>query len=68
MAVMRDPTSLEMLEEEGVEHAAVEKQPFVPDAQEFENHIATYRGFLHGATIFIAHIAVILIALAYFFG
>jgi hypothetical protein len=68
MAITRDPTALEMLQEEGIEHAAVEKQPFAPDAQEFENHISTYRGFLRGVTLSVVHVAVILIALAYFFG
>jgi len=67
-AFMRDPTALEMLQEEGIEHAAVERQQFVPNAQEFENHIATYRGFLRGVMIFVALVAFVLIALAYFFG
>lgn len=68
MAITRDPTSLEMLQEEGIEHAAIEKQPYAPDAQEFENHIDTYRGFLRGVMFFLANAAIILIALAYFFG
>ena len=65
-AFASDPTALEMLQEEGIEHAAVEKPQFVPSAQEFENHIATYRGFLRGVMFFVALAAVILILLAYF--
>ncbi|WP_197077538.1 aa3-type cytochrome c oxidase subunit IV [Hyphomicrobium sp. 99] len=68
MAVTSNPTALEMLEEEGIERAAVEKQPYAPTVQEFENHVRTYRDFIRGVTIFVAHVAVILIALAYFFG
>jgi hypothetical protein len=67
MAATRDPTALEMLEEEGIEHAAVEQQPYAPDIKEFEHHIRTYRDFVRGVAIFVAHVAVILIALLYFF-
>ena len=68
MAVTNNPTALEMLEEEGIERAAIEKQPHAPDVEDFESHVRTYRDFIRGVVIFVAHVAVILIALAYFFG
>ncbi len=67
MAVTSNPTSLDVLEEEGIERAAIEKQPYAPNAQDFESHVQTYRDFIRGIMFFVGTAAVILIALAYFF-
>lgn len=68
MAVTDNPTALQVLEEEGIERAAIEKQSHEPSVQEFQYHVRTYRDFVRGVILFVAHVAVILIALAYFFG
>jgi hypothetical protein len=39
-----------------------------PDQAEFAAHIRTYRSFLRGTLLFVAHVAVILALLAYFLG
>lgn len=37
-----------------------------PNAEDFGDHIRTYRGFLKGVGLFVAHLALILILMAYF--
>ena len=63
-----NPTALDVLEEEGIERAAIETQPYAPNAQDFESHVRTYRDFIRGITIFVALAAFILITLAFFFA
>ena len=64
MAAMQDPTSLDVLETEGYRRGATEAAA-VP-SQEFEEHVRTYRSFLRGAVLFVAHVAVILLVMAFF--
>jgi Bacterial aa3 type cytochrome c oxidase subunit IV len=65
MAIAHEPTSTELLRRE--EWSRGHDDPsFVPTAHDFDEHLKTYKGFVFWAGLFIAHIAVILILLAYF--
>lgn len=65
MDIAHNPTSIGILQDEGDRRAAaVPGRSFNPS--DFDDHIRTYKGFLRVGFIFIAHIAVVLIGLAFF--
>lgn len=55
-----DLSSVDLIQSEG------ERRTSEPNAEDFDDHIRTYRSFLKGAGLFVAHLAVILILMAYF--
>jgi hypothetical protein len=59
------PTSLDVLQTEGDRRAAA-KPGRSFDPSDFDDHIQTYKGFVRGIFLFVAHMAVILIGLAFF--
>lgn len=65
MAIARDPTSFEILRTDGIQRAVAKpERSFDPD--DFDHHIETYKGFLRGVMLFVAHLALILAVLAFF--
>ena len=52
-----------MFSTEGYRRGATEAAA-VP-SQEFEEHVRTYRSFLRGVVLFVAHVAVILVVMAF---
>lgn len=60
MALAHEPTSFELLHEEGLRRGS---DGIVDDAvaADFEQHARTYRTFLRIVGIFVAHLAVILV-------
>lgn len=65
MALAHDSTSIEILQADGVRRAAAKPERSF-DPPDFDHHIQTYKGFLRVAFLFVAHIAFILAALAFF--
>ena len=66
MALANQTSSIGILEREGERRGALEPTGFVPNRADFEAHIETYRGFKRVIAIFIAHLAVILLAMYFF--
>lgn len=66
MARARELSSFDILEEEGLKRGGAKGSHASPDAQDFEDHMRTYRSFLHVIMISIAFLAVLLLAMAYF--
>ena len=59
-------TSVDILEQEGERRGASEPKGFVPNSADFEAHIQTYRDVKKIILIVIAHLAVLLAAMAFF--
>ena len=66
MAAAKALTSVGILEQEGELRGASEPKGYVPNRDDFEAHIETYRQFKKIILIFIAHMAVLLAAMAFF--
>lgn len=60
MVLAHEPTSFELLHEEGLRRGSDGALDGAV-AADFEQHARTYRTFLRGVGIFVAHIAVILV-------
>jgi hypothetical protein len=60
----REPTSFDLIQSEG-ERRGRELQTS-PTAEDFDYHVQTYSGFLWWAALFVAHVLVILVLLAFF--
>lgn len=65
MAVAHDPASIEILKRDGIQRAGANPERSFNPA-DFDHHIQTYKGFLRVVFLFVAHIAFILAALAFF--
>lgn len=66
MAAAKALTSIGILEQEGELRGASEPKGYVPNGADFEAHIQTYRDFKKIILIVLAHLAVILAAMAFF--
>lgn len=59
-------SSFEILQNWGLQRASTEPDGYVPNSADFEDHVQTYRSVLKIGMIFVAHIVVIMMAMAFF--